>query len=202
MRKLIASFFISLDGVVESPDKWHFPYFDDEMGQAVGEAIAASDTLLMGRRNYEEWAAFWPQQDPAADPFVSIMNDTRKVVASTTLETVEWQNTELIEGDLVEGVNALREGPPRRAAVARPPARRRPGGEAVSGRLAAGQARARRLERVLDRRPRPHVPAGRRLSVVVGGAPDRRVLAAARRGDEDAFRRLVEPHRPELHAHC
>jgi len=108
MRKLVSSFFISLDGVVESPDKWHFPYFDDEMGQAIGEAIGASDTLLMGRRNYEEWAAYWPQQDPASDPFVSIMNDTRKVVASTTLDKVDWQNSELLEGDLVAGVNALK----------------------------------------------------------------------------------------------
>jgi dihydrofolate reductase len=65
MRKLVSSFFISLDGVVEAPDKWHFPYFNDEMGAAVGEAIAAGDSLLMGRRNYEEWAAFWPQQDPS-----------------------------------------------------------------------------------------------------------------------------------------
>ena len=50
MRKLVSSFFISLDGVVEAPDKWHFPYFNEEMGAAVGEAIGASDSLLLGRR--------------------------------------------------------------------------------------------------------------------------------------------------------
>jgi len=111
MRKLIASFFISLDGVVEAPDQWHFPYFNDEMGQAVGEAIAASDSMLLGRRTYEEWAAFWPQQDPAADPFVSVMNETPKFVASTTLEKVEWQNTTLLEGDLAEAVNELKSRP-------------------------------------------------------------------------------------------
>ena len=65
MRKLVSSFFISLDGVVEAPDKWHFPYFNDEMGAAVGEAIGASDSLLLGRRGYEEFAAYWPHQDPA-----------------------------------------------------------------------------------------------------------------------------------------
>jgi dihydrofolate reductase len=108
MRKLIASFFISLDGVVEAPDKWHFPYFNDEMGQAVGEAIAASDSMLLGRHTYEEWAAFWPQQDPASDPFVSVMNETPKFVASTTLEKVDWQNTTLLEGDLAEAVNELK----------------------------------------------------------------------------------------------
>jgi RibD C-terminal domain len=52
MRKLVASFFISLDGVVEAPQNWHFPYFNDEMGAVVGEAIAASDAFLLGRRTY------------------------------------------------------------------------------------------------------------------------------------------------------
>ena len=112
MRKLTASFFISLDGVVEAPDKWHFPYFNDEMGAAVGEAIAATDSLLLGRRGWQEFAAYWPHQDPASEPFVSIMNDTPKFVASTTLETVDdWQNSTLLEGDLAEAVNALKAQP-------------------------------------------------------------------------------------------
>ena len=112
MRKLIASFFISLDGVVESPDKWHFPYFNDEMGAAVGDAIAASDSLLLGRRGWQEFASYWPHQDPASDPFVSIMNDTPKFVASTTLEHVgDWQNSTLLEGDLAEAVSALKAQP-------------------------------------------------------------------------------------------
>jgi dihydrofolate reductase len=111
MRKLIASFFISLDGVVEAPDRWHFPYFNDEMGQAVAEAIEASDSLLLGRRTYEEWAAFWPQQDPASDPFVSVMNETPKFVASTTLDRVEWQNSTLLEGDLADAVTELKARP-------------------------------------------------------------------------------------------
>ena len=111
MRKLISSFFISLDGVVEAPDTWHFPYFNDEMGQAVGNAIAETDTMLLGRRVYEEWAAYWPQQDPASDPFVSIMNETPKVVVSTTLDQVDWQNSTLLEGGLADGVNALKAEP-------------------------------------------------------------------------------------------
>jgi dihydrofolate reductase len=107
MRKLIASFFISLDGVVEAPDKWHFPYFNDEMGQAVGEAIGATDSMLLGRRTYEEWAAFWPQQDPASDPFVSVMNETPKFVASTTLDKVEWQNSTLLERGVLDELRLL-----------------------------------------------------------------------------------------------
>ena len=59
MRKVIAGLFISLDGVVESPQNWHFPYFNDEMGQAVGSQIAATDAMLLGRVTYQEFAAFW-----------------------------------------------------------------------------------------------------------------------------------------------
>jgi dihydrofolate reductase len=112
MRKLVSSFFISLDGVVEAPDKWHFPYFNDEMGAAVGEAIGATDSLLLGRRGYEEFAAYWPHQDPAENDFAAIMNDTPKFVASTTLENVDdWQNSTLLEGDLVDAVNELKAQP-------------------------------------------------------------------------------------------
>ena len=111
MRKIVAGMFISLDGVVEAPDQWHFPYFNEEMGASVGEAIGATDSLLLGRRNYEEWAAFWPNQDPSSDPFVSIMNDMPKYVASTTLTAVDWQNSTLLEGDLADAVNELKAQP-------------------------------------------------------------------------------------------
>ena len=57
MRKIKSNFFISLDGVVEAPDKWHFSYFDDEMGAAVGAGFATTDAMLMGRVLYDEWAA-------------------------------------------------------------------------------------------------------------------------------------------------
>ena len=58
MRKIKSNFFISLDGVVESPEKWHFTYFDDEMGTAVSAGFAAADALLMGRVLYEQWAEY------------------------------------------------------------------------------------------------------------------------------------------------
>ena len=60
MRKIVAGLFISLDGVVEAPEQWHFPYFNDEMGEAVGAQMADADTMLLGRRTYEEFAAYWP----------------------------------------------------------------------------------------------------------------------------------------------
>ncbi len=96
MRKIKSNFFMSLDGVVEAPDKWHFPYFDDEMGAAVGAGFANTDAMLMGRVLYEEWAAYWPEH--ADEPFGDVMNGTKKYVVSNSLRTAEWQNTELIEG--------------------------------------------------------------------------------------------------------
>ena len=97
MRKIKSNFFMSLDGVVESPDKWHFPYFDDEMGAAVGAGFATADAMLMGRVLYEEWAAYWPAH--ADEPFGDVMNSTQKYVISNSLRTPEWQNTEVISGD-------------------------------------------------------------------------------------------------------
>lgn len=111
MRKVTAAFFISLDGVVEAPQTWHFPYFDDEMGAAVGEAIAASDAFLLGRRTYEEWAAFWPTEAAAESPMAGVMNETPKYVVSTTLDSVEWQNSTLLQGDLAEAVAELKAKP-------------------------------------------------------------------------------------------
>ena len=96
MRKIKSNFFISLDGVVEAPDKWHFPYFDDEMGAAVGAGFATTDAMLMGRVLYDEWAAYWP--DHADQPFGDVMNSMKKYVISDSLQGAEWQNTEVVSG--------------------------------------------------------------------------------------------------------
>ena len=112
MRKVVASEFVSLDGVVESPDKWHFPYFNDQMGDAIGVAMATSDAMLMGRVLYEEWAAFWPKQDPDENPVAARMNGVRKYVVSTTLEEpLEWQNSTLIGDNVAEEISRLKEQP-------------------------------------------------------------------------------------------
>jgi dihydrofolate reductase len=111
MRKIVAGLFISLDGVFESPDKWHFPYFNDEMGEAVGSQMAESDTMLLGRVTYQEFASYWPNQPSDVEP-ADLMNNTPKVVVSNTLTSVdEWQNSMLLKGDFVEEITKLKQQP-------------------------------------------------------------------------------------------
>jgi dihydrofolate reductase len=110
MRKIVAGLFISLDGVVEAPHTWHFPYFNDEMGQAVTEQMGATDTMLLGRRTYEEFASYWPQQPNDVEP-AEQMNNTPKVVVSTTLKKLDWQNSTLISGNVAEELNRLKAQP-------------------------------------------------------------------------------------------
>jgi dihydrofolate reductase len=117
MRKLTAAFFMSLDGVVESPDKWHFPYFNDEMGAAISGSMSQADALLMGRVNYQEWASYWPNQSGDDTGFADYMNNTPKFVVSTTLETVEWQNSTLIKGDFRKEIIKLKEQPGREITI-------------------------------------------------------------------------------------
>jgi dihydrofolate reductase len=112
MRNVVASLFVSLDGVTEAPETWHFPYFNDEMGAAVGRGMASADALLLGRRTYEEWAAHWPAQPPN-DPMAAAMNGAQKYVASTTLGDVTWQNSTLLEGDVPAAVAELKQQPGR-----------------------------------------------------------------------------------------
>jgi dihydrofolate reductase len=112
MRKIVAGTFVSLDGVMESPDQWHFPYFDDAMGEAVGSLMAASDAMLLGRVTWQEFASYWPQQPNEVEP-AEFMNGVAKYVVSTTLDNVDqWQNSTLINGDnFVAEITKLKEQP-------------------------------------------------------------------------------------------
>ena len=116
MRKVTASFFMSLDGVVDTPQDWHFPYMDDEMTAAIGAGIAESDTILLGRATYEEWAAFWPNQS-ADIPMAGYFNSTPKLVVSTTIDTLNWQNSTLITGDVEAAVADAKQQPGRSISI-------------------------------------------------------------------------------------
>jgi dihydrofolate reductase len=105
MRKLKAWMYITLDGVVEAPEKWVMP--DDRMFEEQTAHYAASDALLLGRGTYEIFASSWPQRGSDV-PNADWMNNTTKYVASTTLESPEWQNTTVLEGDAIEAVSRLK----------------------------------------------------------------------------------------------
>ena len=95
MGRIVSNFFMSLDGVVEAPDQWHVPYFNDEMGAAIGQGMATNKAFLMGRKLYEEWAAFWPNSD---DEFAEFLNSHPKYVVSSSLQTASWTNTTIVSG--------------------------------------------------------------------------------------------------------
>ena len=108
MRKIVAGLFTSLDGVVESPENWTGPYFNDQVGQAVGTLMASNDALLLGRATYEGFAAaFGGQSGGMADQ----MNNTPKFVVSSTLITADWQNSTLISGDVAAAISQLKQQP-------------------------------------------------------------------------------------------
>jgi dihydrofolate reductase len=114
VRKITAGVFIALDGVVEEPASWHFPYFNDEMGTAVGATFGGADTMLFGRRTYDSFAGAWPDREAAGGEdagFARALGDMRKIVASRQTLEFTWRNSEQLEGDLVETVTALKNGP-------------------------------------------------------------------------------------------
>jgi dihydrofolate reductase len=114
MRKIISNLFISLDGVVEEPGDWHFPYFNDEMGAAVDAVLGTADTMLLGRKTYDDHAGAWPQLEAAGGEdaeFAKRLGDARKIVVSRGQPELAWRNSELLEGDLVEAVTALKNEP-------------------------------------------------------------------------------------------
>jgi dihydrofolate reductase len=114
VRKIIAGLFISLDGVVEAPDQWHFPYFNEEMGAAVTATLGAADTLLLGRKTYDSFAGAWPDRETAGEedaPMAKALGDARKIVVSNQKLDFTWRNSEQLEGDLTEAVASLKNGP-------------------------------------------------------------------------------------------
>lgn len=114
MRKITAGMFASVDGVVEAPDQWHFPYFNDEMGAAVDGQLGAADTILLGRDTYDSFAGAWPDREAEGGEdaeFAKKLGDARKIVVSRQRLEFDWRNSELLAGDLVDGVAALKNEP-------------------------------------------------------------------------------------------
>ena len=111
MGRVVVNNSLTLDGVMQAPGRpdedlrggfehggWAQPYFDPVMASVAAEGIAKGGSLLFGRRTYEDFAAFWPNQSED-NPFTTVLNDFRKYVASRTLrEPLPWNNSTLLEG--------------------------------------------------------------------------------------------------------
>ncbi|GAA1765575.1 dihydrofolate reductase family protein [Pseudarthrobacter sulfonivorans] len=123
MRKVTVTNNISLDGVMQAPGRpdedtrggfqrggWALPYNDPVMGRVMGEGMAHTGALLLGRRTYEDFAGYWPHQKD--NPFTEVLDNVPKYVASRTLtEPLTWQNSTLLHGDAAEAVAALKSEP-------------------------------------------------------------------------------------------
>jgi dihydrofolate reductase len=123
MRKLVVGAFLSLDGVMQAPggpdeDReggydhggWTAPHFDDQLGQIMTDLVSRASALLLGRKTYDVFAASWPLA-AEGDPIGTMLNSMPKYVASRTLDTVKWQNSTLLTGDVAQAVADLKRQP-------------------------------------------------------------------------------------------
>ncbi|MBT0995261.1 dihydrofolate reductase family protein [Cellulomonas sp. DKR-3] len=113
MATIVSTLFISLDGVAEVDPAWHFPYFDEHMGAAVGEDYEDVDVLLLGRVTYDSFAGAWPGREAAGGEdagFATTLGDTRKVVATRGTQDLGWRNAEAAP-DLLTAAAALQADP-------------------------------------------------------------------------------------------
>ena len=121
MGELVVDMFVTLDGVIQGPGGpeedqgdgfehggWQAPFMDEQSGKSITENIGRMDALLLGRRTYDIFAGYWPHQD-SADPIASRLNSVPKYVASRTLDTVDWNNSTLLEGEVADAVARVKD---------------------------------------------------------------------------------------------
>ena len=107
MRKVVAYMLVSVDGVAQDPERFLFE-FDPVMEANLGDVIATQDTVLLGRRMYDEWSNYWPTSDD--QPFADFINNVHKYVATATPLTTKWTNAEPIQGPVDDFVRRLKSG--------------------------------------------------------------------------------------------
>jgi dihydrofolate reductase len=110
MRKIVAGLFMSLDGVVESPERWGFRYFNEEMSERIEAGISEADAVLIGRRTYLQFAEMWPSQGSEV-PMSDFLNNSHKYVASDTLDKLDWGPASRVTGDLDDELMKLKRQP-------------------------------------------------------------------------------------------
>jgi dihydrofolate reductase len=108
MRKVVVTEFLTLDGVMEAPDEWQFPYWNDEIEKFKHNELFASDAQLLGRVTFQGFADAWPSMTGA---YADRLNSLPKYVVSTTLGKAEWNNSSLIKGNVAEEIHKLQQQP-------------------------------------------------------------------------------------------
>jgi dihydrofolate reductase len=111
MRNIIVSEDLTLDGVMEAPEQWAFPYHTDDMGEVIQAQMRAADGMLFGRVTYEAFAAYWSSQPAGSSIFADYLNATAKFVVSRTLDAAAWRNTTLITAQVANEISALKRQP-------------------------------------------------------------------------------------------
>jgi dihydrofolate reductase len=109
MGKLYSYTYMSLDGVVGSPEKWTSPFFSDEMGRDLAAGLESAVAMVLGRITYTEFADFWPRQGDDV-PFAALNNAIRKIVVSKTIQDPGWHNTTVIQDDQIRDLKADAKG--------------------------------------------------------------------------------------------
>lgn len=109
MRRIVVSALLSLDGVAENPHTFDTDWDDDAMDAATSAATATQDAVILGRRSYDEWAPFWP--DSTIEPFATFINTVPKFVVTSTPLDVAWSNTHVVDRDLMDFAQELKERP-------------------------------------------------------------------------------------------
>jgi dihydrofolate reductase len=110
--RLVATEYLSLDGIFEEPGQWSFPFFGDDAGRFKWKELEESDALLLGRRTYEGFAAAWPTM-PNTGEFGVRMNSIAKYVVSSTLDKADWTGSTLVRGNLTGEIGKLKGQPGR-----------------------------------------------------------------------------------------
>lgn len=109
MRKIVVSEFMSLDGVIGTPEAWQFPFQSEEMGAITESQIKNTDAFLLGRNTYEIFSQYWPTQTNNEHGVADKLNSAPKYVVSTTLQSANWNNSTLIRSNVIEEVRNLKQ---------------------------------------------------------------------------------------------
>lgn len=109
MRKIIVSEFLTLDGVMEANERWQFPYFSDDLAEFNKAQILALDSILLGRVTYEIFASSWPYRTNNEFGIADKLNSTPKFVVSSTLKKAEWNNSTIINGNVLQRISDLKQ---------------------------------------------------------------------------------------------